>query len=402
MLNGPILWPDGLGFGGQKSDPPKKTLWDWLSLLGVPLSLALLGAWLQTFQKQQAIKESQEEILQDFLDRTSTILIDKNVIGLATQEKKTLENQALLNTTTEVIRARTLSNIRRFDSRRDHKTSVVRFLLETQIISKLKLNLSGVDMRRTQLSETNFNGVDLSRSLLNKANLSKSHLKGTTLIQANFTGANLSNTNLSRANLSKATLNDVNLSHAILKETNLTDAVLRRANLNGADLSEANLSEAILNHASLNKVVLRGAKINSAELIHVNLNSANLTRADLSPTEFRYRLSSTESIFQVAKSPFIGANLSGANLSNANLSGANLSNVNLSGANLSNANLSGANLSGANLSNTNLSGTKLSRVNLYMSVLRNVKFNNSTRWPSRKILREAKTVSWLLKKKLRL
>lgn len=73
------LWPNGLGL--QKSFSvvstvekdergnitkqtettsiiPGKTLWDWMSLLGVPLSLLVLGASLQEAQQKQAAKEA--------------------------------------------------------------------------------------------------------------------------------------------------------------------------------------------------------------------------------------------------------------------------------------------------------------------------------------------------------
>ncbi|MBM0743889.1 hypothetical protein JOY44_20070 [Phormidium sp. CLA17] len=82
-----------------------KTLWDWLSLLGVPFSLAILGYVLQQLQQaraeQQAKAEKEianqrvkvekeiaesnqrEEALQNYLDRLSELLIDKNVIAVA-------------------------------------------------------------------------------------------------------------------------------------------------------------------------------------------------------------------------------------------------------------------------------------------------------------------------------
>ena len=71
-----------------------KTVWEWLSLLGVPLSLAILGYVLQQQQQKRAEKlseeqrkiadnETKEEILQTYFDRLSVLLIDRNLIALS-------------------------------------------------------------------------------------------------------------------------------------------------------------------------------------------------------------------------------------------------------------------------------------------------------------------------------
>ena len=97
-----LLWPGGFGFWGGKSitleegsqgttkittTDPGKTLWDWLSLLGVPLSLAILGAWFQASQQKQANEEAREDVLQVYFDRLSTLLVDKNLLALAAKKK---------------------------------------------------------------------------------------------------------------------------------------------------------------------------------------------------------------------------------------------------------------------------------------------------------------------------
>jgi hypothetical protein len=82
-------WSDWVGFKG-------KTVWNWLELLGVPLALAVLGYILQqqqqkraeTLSKEQreiAADEAKEEILQGYFDRLSTLLVDKNILAIATK-----------------------------------------------------------------------------------------------------------------------------------------------------------------------------------------------------------------------------------------------------------------------------------------------------------------------------
>ena len=74
-----------------------KTLWDWLNLAGVvaiPLVLAGLGAQLQAQQQKRseeqletergiADENRQEEVLQNYFDRVSALLVDKNLLAIA-------------------------------------------------------------------------------------------------------------------------------------------------------------------------------------------------------------------------------------------------------------------------------------------------------------------------------
>jgi hypothetical protein len=115
-LTKPLLWSGGLGIGKsetvtkeivEKDDKGNlvkkttkyddgKTLWDWLSLLGVPLYLALVGLWFQWIQQKRSVElaqeqrerdekaakeqreiaadETKEEVLQVYFDRLSVLL----------------------------------------------------------------------------------------------------------------------------------------------------------------------------------------------------------------------------------------------------------------------------------------------------------------------------------------
>ena len=78
---------------------PSKSFWDVLGILGVPLVLAILGAWFQKTQQEQSERiakeqreqdgdETREEVLQLYFDRVSALLIDKNLMVLAAGKKK--------------------------------------------------------------------------------------------------------------------------------------------------------------------------------------------------------------------------------------------------------------------------------------------------------------------------
>ena len=213
-----------------------KTVWDWLSLLGVPLSLAILGYVLQEQQRKRADNETKEEVLQTYFDRLSVLLIDRNLIALSNKSQSstiTHEEQELLDSSLDVIRARTLSILRRFENDAERKTSVIKFLIETDIIGKLKLNLSGADLSGAELRFANLQGADLRFADLSGAELRFANLQGAYLRSAKLQGAYLNEAFLQGADLTFA-----NLQGAKLQGAKLQGAYLQGANLKGADLRD--------------------------------------------------------------------------------------------------------------------------------------------------------------------
>jgi len=108
--------------------------------------LALLGFWFQRQQQERASEaaeeqraiaadETREEALQIYLDRLSTLLVDKNILAIATKlndpDRKndvTPEQQELYEAAIDIIRARTLSILQRFETDIERKNSVVRLM----------------------------------------------------------------------------------------------------------------------------------------------------------------------------------------------------------------------------------------------------------------------------------
>lgn len=244
-------WAPWTGFKG-------KTLWEWLELLGVPLTLAVLGYILQQQeqkrsreeakeQREIAAAEAKDEILQAYFDRLSALLVDKNLLAIATKlypendfkdgpplprplppELATLERardaaraqvvapeqQELCDAAIDVIRARTLSILRRFKGDGERKASVIKFLIEAEVISKAKLSLRGADFSEADLAGVNLEKADLSKVNLEKANLFGANLNGANLFRANLNEADLSRAKLEKANLWKTTLVETNLGEA--------------------------------------------------------------------------------------------------------------------------------------------------------------------------------------------
>ena len=163
------------------------------------------------------------------------------------------------------------------------------------VIGRRQKGPGQVDLTGARIWRSEFEGSDLSDSILVAANLSSSYLS-----------RNAKSTNLARANLFRA-----DLTTATLAGANLTDAVLIGANLTGADLSGANLTGSKMMRASLSE-----PSMPDAQELRTNLSNANLSNSRL------------------AKSDMTGANLIGANLKNADVSATDLSLADLTNAHI--------------------------------------------------------------------
>ncbi len=253
----PIFWPGGFGIGKEQSVSTKsvetvvkdaqgnttktvettknddgKTLWDWLSLLGVPVSLAVLGYILQQLQQKRAEVLAKEEVLQVYFDRLSALLVDKNLLAISTKgDNATNEERELLASAMDVIRARTLSILRRFENDPERKTDVMRFLIEADMVSKLKLDLRGANLRGVylggiDLSDADLSGTDLSQARFGGATLIRVKLIRVKLIGADFFFTDLEGVDFSNADLSEADFTYSNVTVEQLVKAKLCNTTL--------------------------------------------------------------------------------------------------------------------------------------------------------------------------------
>ena len=239
-----------------KSMFPGKGLWDYLEMLLVPVLIFGLTVLLERWNKNRDVvqrneserigqEEAKDQALRLYFDRISSILIDKQVISLAEAAKKLGPDykDPLVESARDVIRAQTLAIFRVFSADKEKKSSVVRFLIESEILSSLTVSFSGADLSGANLSYANLSEADLSVANLSEARLNDANLTGADLSGANLSGAKLFSANLSGAILSEAYLSGANLSFANLSEANFSRAneFAYGANLSEADLSWANL-----------------------------------------------------------------------------------------------------------------------------------------------------------------
>ena len=272
--------------------------------------------------------------------------------------------------------------------------------------------------RPLMLSKADLSGLDLRQSNLKYANLAEANLEGADLRNSNLQGANLDKANLQGANLSSANLQGVDLSSAKLKgvdlsSTNLQGFNLREAKLQGADLSStqlqgADLTSAKLRGADLSRAQLQGANLNFAKLQEANLKKVNLQGASLRNAKLQ------GAVLQLAKlqgADLSSAKLQGVDLFKAQLQGADLRKVNLQGAILGFANLQGVSLRHVDLLGADLRGVDIwktqlpRRIDPELTDLSNVKITPQTE-NDRKFLimliDDAKDTYWGAKFKIRL
>jgi uncharacterized protein YjbI with pentapeptide repeats len=267
---------------------PRRTLWDWMSLLLVPLMIAGIASFFTWWQNnsQQAQEERQRARLaesqaqftsvQAYLDQMNNLMLEK---GLLLSEEG--------DTVFTLAQARTTTTLAQLDG--EHNQSVTRFLSDSGLLREppllAKTDLEGAELPKAVLPEANLEGTNLSRANLANANLNGAAFSAT---EKEGEGITLIAANLTRADLTKASLQGANLSECHLKEAALTDATLQSADLSSADLQGADLSHAALQGANLSPATVPGfpglkipTNLTNADLSHAALQGANLSSADL-------------------------------------------------------------------------------------------------------------------------
>lgn len=269
-------------FKSTKQFQSGKTLWDWFGLAGViaiPIVLYQFQEQQQKKSEEQAEVEKKqvqkrldvereiaatylrEEALQNYVDKIAELLIDKRLKILLKQffDGSITRDNPQLDAALDVARARTLSILRRLEGDGERKGSVIRFLIDAELIEGLEL------LKQGNLSKAHLSQVNLSKANLSEANLFRANLRFTQLSEANLFDADLSLANLSGADLSQANLYDGNLSGANLSLANLSGADFSGADLSGADLTLANLFGADFFRTDLSGAILKNIRNSDIE-----------------------------------------------------------------------------------------------------------------------------------------
>jgi uncharacterized protein YjbI with pentapeptide repeats len=274
--------------------PQQRTFWDWLSLLIVPIVLAL-GGYLFTRSESRRTKEDaerqravdreiaderrQDDTLQTYLDQMGQLLLDKD--RPLRESKKNDEVRTL-------ARARTITTLGMLDPSR--KATLLEFLYESGLIEAQDgpiVDLQDADLREAHLDRivlrgTQLSGVNLEKARLGAANLDMAHLRSAKLRGANLllrlpsVGGYYS---MWGATVARGYLRWADLQHANLTLANLTESDFNFANLSNANLTKANLGNTDLTDAKLHNTDLTDAKLHNANFKGADLSNANLTGA---------------------------------------------------------------------------------------------------------------------------
>jgi len=262
----------------------KKTLWDLLELLIVPLALAGIGLWFTAQQdaRQQQIEDqrSQDAVLQAYLDQVGALMLDENLGAPKGDDRARI-----------LATARTAAVLDNLDA--DHKSRVMTFLERSKLVQAGEHPGEAAQSYAEGYHEEGgspFEGLlcwGIGTSSGVPVEPPVISLEGAALQGVNMRpGSSLEGADLRDAKMSGATLPDVFLSNADLEEADLSDDHMFSACLDWADLSGANLSGANLSGANLHRADLRGADLFYADLSGVlGVTNEELEQQALSLTE---------------------------------------------------------------------------------------------------------------------
>lgn len=331
----------------------KKTPWDYIQLLIVPLILLVLGFgftyWQNLTSTQVSVQQNltntqiaedqqQDTILQTYLDKMSDLITNDH-----------LKDPKLGSDARSIAQARTLTVLLGLNNtvpNQDNKAP------KNQIRKGMLVKFLYTDgLINGQQAILNLNGADLSQVLLENANLPGINLSGANLSGANLSGANLSGTDLSGADLSEANLSHADLNHANVSKAILSSAKLREDNLTYTDLTGAQLDSAHLEYAVLIQATLSLADLYKSTLTATNLSSAILKDANLGFAHLDHAI--------LRNATLLYADLDHAVLTQADFSEAKMNHVDLNHATLTNARLNGATLDGADVSQSGITPQQL-------------------------------------------
>jgi hypothetical protein len=240
----------------------KKSFWDWLQLLIVPLILAF-GAFSLNYASETRDKEiaekrkdqelliaeerKQQELLKDYFSKMQTLILAEKTLPKSnnkpTGSPSLDQNQPKLSPESQAIaKALTFAVLDELDGKR--KGKVISYLADSKLIiedptlkSKSEINLEHANLKdivlqgvvmpfvkinNADMTNARLDNVDLSNSDLADSDLSEATLKNVKLIEAkvyrvnftktNLTGVNFSNTDLNNSNFYNATLDNITFS----------------------------------------------------------------------------------------------------------------------------------------------------------------------------------------------
>lgn len=223
------LWPDGncTGFMG-------KTVWDVLQLLIIPVTLAVVAAYLDRLERKtdrENVKDNQREaLLQSYIEFMTRLVLEKGLSESKEGDK-----------VREIAQVKTETTYQQLDPKRNE--SLVKFLSRLGLVQGEYggmeeghdpiIMLVGINLKGVRFIELNLRGAVLIAAVLRDTKLIGIDFSGAILNHTSLAGADLSNTNLSYADLTCAKLNG-----AILIQANMQGTTLNNTSFDGARMPD--------------------------------------------------------------------------------------------------------------------------------------------------------------------
>lgn len=242
-------------------------------------------------------------------------------------------------------------------------------------------NLSNLNLKYENLSNTKFIGVnlqgcnldetDMNNALFVNSNLSFTTIKNAKAINAKFIncimeGCDFSNSNLDKALFCGSTNQYLNTECDINLNTSLTKTTFRSTHLDDAkftniELNSSNFRETHLNDAEFTNCLLENVELISASLVGATLTDCRIIECDFSQTNCTFAM--FQSIPGI-RNNFAHANLNYTLFKNINMSDTNFQfttgvDTRFETAGIENANFEYSKLKATNFKNTNLTSIKL-------------------------------------------
>lgn len=234
----PYSSPEWMGFcsTNDKGIPNPKLLWDWLDLLIIPSSVALVGWIYKEFEKSKDAKKEYENKQNETLDSYFRIISDLII-------KDNLLDNNLNNDSKIIARTRTIVAIENLSG--DRKGQVLQFLHESNLIRNNVVDLVGGNFRNSEVSGIVLKGIAIKGVYFCKSEFVKTYLQNT-----DFSGCDFSETNFD-----SSSLENTNLSYTKLLKCKLTNIDLTTVNFEGADLTNADLSNSKILQTQLDEIL---------------------------------------------------------------------------------------------------------------------------------------------------
>jgi hypothetical protein len=168
------------------------TLWDWLRVLAVPITVGAAVPLLNWLQKKRELEveihRRQEDVLQAYLDQMTQLLLDKK---LRSNSKANSEARTAAH-------VGTLTALERIHHP-DKKGIIVKFLWECSLLKKQDAEDAVVT-----LEGANLKGAKLGLAKLTEADLHRADLIGADLTDTDLTNADLTDAKVTKEQLEQA------------------------------------------------------------------------------------------------------------------------------------------------------------------------------------------------------